>query len=275
MSKEIATTAQTFSVAEVQTMARAIADSGLFGVKSQNQAFALMLIAQAEGRHPATVAQEYDIIQGRPALKSAAALARFQLAGGKVSWIESNDERAIAEFSHPAGGTLTIKWDMERAKAAQLLGKDGWKKYPGQMLRARCAAEGPRALFPVCLNGMYVSEELRDMVDEDGNRARRPEPRLEVSSEPPAPTKAPEIPIPTPAEVANRLWDRAESLHISPASLRQLFPEGTENATEDQCRACAAEIKRVKEAAAHVSDDATDGVDATQEEEDRAEGGDR
>ena len=41
------------SIPDVERMAIAIAKSGLFGAKSPEQAFALMLIAQAEGRHPA------------------------------------------------------------------------------------------------------------------------------------------------------------------------------------------------------------------------------
>jgi hypothetical protein len=54
-------------------MASAIAKSGLFGMKTPDQALALMLIAQAEGMHPAIAARDYHVIQadqrlrGRPA----------------------------------------------------------------------------------------------------------------------------------------------------------------------------------------------------------------
>lgn len=163
-------------VDELQVMAQAMAETKMFGFKTKQEAFALMLIAQAEGRHPATIAQDYDVIQGRPALKSLAALARFQLAGGTVRWIVSSATEAEAEFSHPKGGTLPIRWDMARATAAQLAGKDNWKKFPDQMLRARCAAEGVRAVFPACLNGMYVSEEVQDFEP----REPRPEPRAQA-----------------------------------------------------------------------------------------------
>lgn len=153
---------QTFSVGEVKEMARAIAACGLFGVKTPDQAFGLMLIAQAEGRHPATIAQEYDIIQGRPALKSQSALARFQHAGGKIQWIETTATRAAAVLSHPLGGETEFAWDMKRAADAGLTGKDNWRKFPAQMLRARVVAEGVRAIFPACLNGMYLAEEVQD-----------------------------------------------------------------------------------------------------------------
>jgi len=71
---------------EMQGMAEAIAKSGLFGMKDTNSVLALMAVAQAEGLHPATAARDYHIIQGRPALKADAMLARFQAAGGKVDW---------------------------------------------------------------------------------------------------------------------------------------------------------------------------------------------
>ena len=61
-----------------------IAKSGLFGVKTPEQAIALMLVAQAEGRNPFEAARDYHIIQGRPALKADSILARFQQAGGTV-----------------------------------------------------------------------------------------------------------------------------------------------------------------------------------------------
>jgi hypothetical protein len=121
-----------------------------------------MLIAQAEGKHPASVAAEYDIIQNRPALKSHAALARFQQAGGKIQWTSRTDDKASAKFSHPSGGEVEITWTMDRAKAAGLTGKQNWKTYPAQMLSCRVVAEGVRAVFPACLNGTYLVEEVQD-----------------------------------------------------------------------------------------------------------------
>ena len=55
---------------DLERMAQALAKSGLFAIKTPDQALALMLVAQSEGKHPASVAAEMDVIQGRPALKS-------------------------------------------------------------------------------------------------------------------------------------------------------------------------------------------------------------
>lgn len=156
-----------YGMSDMTQMAEAVAQSGLFGMKSWQQALALMLVAQAEGQHPATVTQDYDIIQGRAARKTHSVLARFQQMGGKVEWHELSDVVADATFSHPAGGTLRIKWTFEMAKKAKLTGKDNWQNYPRAMLRARVIAEGVRAIYPAAIGGMLVAEEARDMEPRD------------------------------------------------------------------------------------------------------------
>jgi hypothetical protein len=148
---------------QVQSMAAAMAKSGLFGMKTPEQALALMLVAQAEGQHPATIAQDYDIIQGRAARKTHSVLARFQAAGGKVEWQSLSDTEAVAVFSHPQGGSLRMVWTIDMARKANLTGKDNWKNYPRAMLRARCIAEGVRAVYPGAIGGLLVSEEASDM----------------------------------------------------------------------------------------------------------------
>lgn len=148
---------------DLQGMAQAIAKSGLFGMKTPEQALALMLVAQAEGQHPATITQDYDIIQGRAARKTHSVLARFQQMGGTVEWHELSDTVADATFSHKAGGKLRIQWTIQQAQKAGLTGKDNWKNYPRAMLRARCIAEGVRAVYPAALGGMMVSEEAQDL----------------------------------------------------------------------------------------------------------------
>ena len=101
-------------------LADAFCRSGLFGVRTRDQAIALMAICEAEGLHPAKAVQEYHIIQGRPALKADAMLARFQAAGGKVKWTSMTDQRVAGEFSHPQGGSVEIDWTIDMAKRAGL-----------------------------------------------------------------------------------------------------------------------------------------------------------
>ena len=149
-------------ISDVEKMATAMAKSGLFGMKTSDQAFALMLLCQAEGMHPAIAVRDFHIIQGRPALKADAMLARFQAAGGSVVWKEYTDEQVTGVFSHPQGGTLELGWSLAQAKRIGIANKDNWSKYPRAMLRARTISEGIRAVFPGCVVGVYTPEEVQD-----------------------------------------------------------------------------------------------------------------
>ncbi len=150
-------------VDQIERMALAVAKSGLFGVKTADQAMALMLIAQAEGLHPAIAARDYHVINGRPTLKADAMLARFQTAGGSVRWGEYTDRRVVGTFSHPQGGSVEVAWTVEMATSAGLTKNPTWKSYPRQMLRARCISEGIRTVFPGVVVGTYTPEEAEDM----------------------------------------------------------------------------------------------------------------
>lgn len=148
---------------EMDQMAGAIAASGLFGMKDKNSVLALMAVAQAEGLHPATAARDFHIIQGRPALKADAMLARFQNAGGKVDWKDYTDEKVTGVFSHPNGGSLAVTWTIEQATKIGLVKPgSGWQKFPRAMLRSRCISEGIRSVFPGSVTGFYSPEEVAD-----------------------------------------------------------------------------------------------------------------
>jgi len=151
------------SFTDMDQMASAIAASGLFGMKDKNSVLALMAVAQAEGLHPATAARDFHIIQGRPALKADAMLARFQNAGGKVDWKDYTDEKVTGLFSHPNGGELSVTWTIEQATKIGLVKPgSGWQKFPRAMLRSRCISEGIRSVFPGSVTGFYSPEEVAD-----------------------------------------------------------------------------------------------------------------
>lgn len=162
-------------VQDVERMAIAMAKSGLFGFKTPDQAMAMMLVAQAEGLHPATAVQDYDIIQGKPTRKTNSVLARFQAAGGVVQWHDFTENVVSGTFSHSAGGSLRVEWTMEMAKKAGLSGKETWQKTPRAMLRARCIAEGVRAVYPAAIGGSLTREEALDIAQPE--KPVKPEPK--------------------------------------------------------------------------------------------------
>jgi hypothetical protein len=118
--------------------------------------------------HPAIAMRDYHVIQGRPALKSDAMLARFQTSGGKVNWTSYTDEVVTGVFSHPQGGDVSITWNMEMAHRLGFTKKENWRNYPRAMMRARCISEGIRTVFPACVAGVYTPEEVQDFAPTKG-----------------------------------------------------------------------------------------------------------
>jgi hypothetical protein len=158
-----------YTFEQLQRMAAAFAKSGLFGIKDQDSALSLMLIAQAENKHPALIMKDFDLIQGRLAKKAEAMLRDFQTSGGRIEWKELTDSRACAVFTHPLSPVpVTIDWDIERAKRAGLAGKEGgmYTKYTRAMLRSRCISEGVRSTAPQATSQFYTPEEIRAIEQE-------------------------------------------------------------------------------------------------------------
>lgn len=182
------------SFEDMERMANVLAQSGLFGVKNPVQALALMLVSQAEGEHPMSVAGDYDIIQGKGTRKTHSVLARFQAMGGKVEWHELSHTRAEATFSHPKGGSLRIDWTIEQAKQAGLTGKDNWKGYARAMLRARLIAEGVRAVYPAAIGGWQVPEEAMGPQLDTPQPTERHMGAADVVGAPPSPPPPPALP---------------------------------------------------------------------------------
>lgn len=162
-----------FTFNDMQHMATAFARGGMFGSSDSNAVLSLMLVAQAEGKHPAQIMQDYHVVQGKPAKKADAMLRDFIGSGGKVEWHELTDDVADATFSHPQGGKVRITWDNARVQQAQLGGNPMHKKYPRQMKRSRCVSEGVRTVYPGATGGFYVPEEVADFDDAPA----KPEPR--------------------------------------------------------------------------------------------------
>jgi hypothetical protein len=97
---------------DIQRMADVFASSKLFGIQTPEQYMTLMFLAQSEGQHPATVAQDYDIIQGRAGpqdAQRARALPGFRWIGAVARL--HRESRFPARFTHPKGGSLKGRVD--------------------------------------------------------------------------------------------------------------------------------------------------------------------
>lgn len=152
---------------ETWRLGKAIVQSQLFPhIDTESKAFALMMICQSEGLHPMAAVRRYDIILGRPALKTGSMLADYKKIGGKYNVIQKTDKICEIDFDID-GSKYNSVWTIEDAKKAGLLDKKGgmWLKYPRQMLFARAASEGVRTIAPEVLQGINIVEEVMDFDD--------------------------------------------------------------------------------------------------------------
>lgn len=84
-----------------------------------------------------------------------------------------------------------LSFTLEQAKAAGVVGKDNWRKFPDAMLRARASSALARIVYPDLVLGIYDPDELEPA----------PAPPRDVTP-PAAPKKAaPQPPPPKPAPV--------------------------------------------------------------------------
>ena len=207
------------SLVEIEKMGNIIHTSGLFGYKNPEEVMALLMIADAEGIHPAMAMRRYHIIQGRPTIRSDAMLADFMERGGKVEWHDATNTKAEATFIAGNGNTVKSSFTIEDAERAGLCGKGGiklfgqdkngsWQKHPDAMLRARLISKAIRMVDPACVCGIYTPEELG--ADVDGEGAPKEPERVNVT-----PKDAPIVGIDEPKLQYQKITaDRADTLAI-------------------------------------------------------------
>src|SRR5262245_43066667 len=120
------------SLRDVERMASIVVASGMFpSIRTKESAITLMLLCQSEGLHPMQALMRYNIIAGRPSMKSEAMLAAFMERGGTVDWTEFTDQAVTGVFkSKGCPNGVTVRWTTEDAKRA---GTQNMIKFPRQM----------------------------------------------------------------------------------------------------------------------------------------------
>jgi hypothetical protein len=96
-------------------------------------------------------------------------LARRELTQDQWVAVMGYNPSDFGGWLYPGSGNRPVEkvsWDMARATAMGLSGKDNWKKQPMVMLQWRCVAEGVRICFPSCLGGIYIDDEVMSKLKE-------------------------------------------------------------------------------------------------------------
>lgn len=196
MGNEVIIKAVSMPIQDVSALAQAVAKSKLWGAfNSPDQIMGLMLLCQAEGLHPMDAVRQYDLIQGKPAMKSEAQLAKFYARGGRVKWLKRDATECEAVFIHPQNcpDGVPVKWTLDDAKKAGLISKDNWVKFPRQMLSARVQAEGVQIADPGAALGINNVEEQTDLNSQIAETAAQISSRLTGDEASPNPEPPPVI----------------------------------------------------------------------------------
>jgi hypothetical protein len=191
------------TTAEWQTMiemAEVLKLSGMLpkAIATKEQAVAVILKGHELGLQPMQSFSSIHVISGKPTASSEFMLGLLAKGGVTWDWIEKGEnDQAIIEFRREGFAAVRGTFTKAEAQQAKLTGKDTWKNYPANMLRARAVANGARMIGPDLLMGMsYTPEEMGADVDENEDPT---DPRLPSEPQP----EPPDVGESTPADRAN------------------------------------------------------------------------
>ena len=194
-SREIVFSQIADPMAAMEQMGMVLYRSGMFGCGNADQGKLLALACMCERRNPVEMSRTYHIIEGKLAMRADAMQAAFLTAGGRIQWIETTGEVCRAKFLHPefAPEGVTVEVTMQElsdsgvaTSAKTGAAKDNYRKFPRQMLRARCISEAVRMVMPQIVAGVYTPEEVGDahVIDQ----VVVPSAMLSIADASPAPT---------------------------------------------------------------------------------------
>lgn len=136
---------------------------------------AAILTGTEMGLSPMAALRAFDLIKGTPAMRANAMRGLVQSHGHAIWEEESTATRAVV-CGQRAGESEVHRseWTIERARDAQLAGKDNWKRQPTAMLLARATVEACRLTASDVLHGVpYAAEELTDGAATETRTVRR------------------------------------------------------------------------------------------------------
>ena len=194
----------------LQKLGQIYAASGFFGAVTQSTATACVINAALEGISPLEYRAKYHTFEdGTTSVKSDYIQREFHRLGGTWKFNEWTAEVCDMTFTFQ-GSELRARVTLDEFKANGVaMGSKGmktnWKKFPREMLKARCMATNIRALCPEALGGMYTQEEVQDF-DRTPSAPREVKPTV-VSPSPVAPTPAPKAEVIVPEVVEPEVVD--------------------------------------------------------------------
>ena len=152
----------------LEKLGETFAASGFFGAVTKSTATAALVNCFIEGLSPVEYKAKYHTMNdGTTSIKSDYVQRNFRRLGGRWHYNEWTAEVCDVTFTYEGEetrGRVTIDEFKQNGvaigKSGQL--KDNWRKFPREMLKARCLATYIRAICPEALEGQYTQEETMD-----------------------------------------------------------------------------------------------------------------
>jgi hypothetical protein len=205
MSNEIIEHKGSMSLVEIEKTANVFMQSGLFkDTRSLAVAVVKIMAGQEMGISPFTAMRGINIIQGQAAPNAGLTGALIQKHPDyNYRVIQADAKKVELEFHGKdlSGKPLVlgkVSYSIAEAQQAGLTGKDSWKKYPADMLFARCMTRGARRFCAsVFMGSVYSAEELDGEI-QDGDLLISGDdivdvPAVEVDEQPEVVTEHPEL----------------------------------------------------------------------------------
>jgi len=153
--------------AALDKLGETFAASGFFGAVTKSTATAALINCFIEGLSPVEYKAKYHIMNdGSTSIKSDYAQRNFRRLGGRWHFNEWTAEVCDVTFTYEGEetrGRVTLDEFKANGVAIGKNGlKDNWRKFPREMLKARCLATYIRAICPEALEGQYTQEEVQD-----------------------------------------------------------------------------------------------------------------
>jgi hypothetical protein len=148
-------------------------------IKTKEQAFLIMQQGKELGVPALAAFNNIAVISGKTTIGINLAQALVKKAGGTYRTVmdmvaskDGSDYRTDIEFTRN-GISEIVTYKYSEAMIAGIATGTGWKKYPRQMMYARCFFLGARRVFPEILQGMYEHTEINPKmeveIDNQGN----------------------------------------------------------------------------------------------------------
>lgn len=159
-------------------------------IKTPQQAAAIVLKGRELGVPTMYALQNIHVISGKPTANAECIRSLVYRDHGDDAMVftETTAKRATLRYKRRGWKEYQeFTYTIEDAKTAGLLdGRNAhsWRKFPGEMLRARCTSSVGRMAFPDSAGGLYLHEEMGAEVNEAGEIVRLTETPQEPDIDP-------------------------------------------------------------------------------------------